>query len=782
MKKVLFVATVDSHILHFHIPYLKLFKENGYEVHVATNGNEKIPYCDKKYTIPIERSPYKLRNIKAIKQLKEIIDNEKYDIIHCHTPMGSVVTRLAARKARKKYHTRVIYTAHGFHFYKGAPTLNWILFYPVEKYLAKYTDTLITINNEDYELAKKKFKRRCKDIQYVPGVGIDTKKFDIKMTEKEKNELRKSLGLKKDDFVMIYPAELSQRKRQIWLINAISDLMKKYKSIHLLLPGKDSLNGECQNLINDLNLSNQIHLLGYRNDIQKLLRISNISISTAKQEGLPVNIMEAMYIGLPIVASDCRGNRDLVKDGVNGYLIELNDDKKFKNRIEKIYKSEEIALKFSGENKKIIDDYLLDKIILLMLKIYKLNLLESKVSKIAIITSGFLPVPASKGGAAENLIDTFVAQNEINGKVWPVIFSSYDFKAYDISKKIKNSQFIFIKPNRLALLLDRLNYFVIDKVLKNKNSRKFRYFFQRLDFFYKCSKYLKNNNYDKILLENHTIMYLVLKWNNNYKKYKNKYYYHCHNVVPSKYGMDKIIQNTNKFISVSEFRNRYVKEFFDVSNDKCKVVLNCCSKDIYNVPTKIEMTNLKKKYKITNEKVILYIGRIDKDKGTLELIKACNKISKINFKLIIVGAPIFAIGITTEYEKEVKKEVLANKDKYIMTGYVNHDELYKYYGIADVVAVPSQVDDSAPLVIIESLISGKAIVATNSGGIPEYVNDKCSILIEKDDEYVNNLAKSLEKVITDDNLKKKMATESLKQSNLFKEEVYYNKFVDELLD
>ena len=246
--------------------------------------------------------------------------------------------------------------------------------------------------------------------------------------------------------------------------------------------------------------------------------------------------------------------------------------------------------------------------------------------------------------------------------------------------------------------------------------------------------------------------------------------------------MDKIIQNTNKFISVSEFRNRYVKEFFDVSNDKCKVVLNCCSKDIYNVPTKIEMTNLKKKYKITNEKVILYIGRIDKDKGTLELIKACNKISKINFKLIIVGAPIFAIGITTEYEKEVKKEVLANKDKYIMTGYVNHDELYKYYGIADVVAVPSQVDDSAPLVIIESLISGKAIVATNSGGIPEYVNDKCSILIEKDDEYVNNLAKSLENVITEDNLKKKMATESLKQSNLFKEEGYYNKFVDELLD
>lgn len=127
MKKVLFTATVDSHILHFHIPYLKLFKENGYEVHVATNGDEKIPYCDVKHKISFERSPIKLNNLKAIKQLKKVIDKEKFDIIHCHTPMGSVVTRLAAKKARKNG-TRVIYTAHGFHFYKGASLFNWLFF------------------------------------------------------------------------------------------------------------------------------------------------------------------------------------------------------------------------------------------------------------------------------------------------------------------------------------------------------------------------------------------------------------------------------------------------------------------------------------------------------------------------------------------------------------------------------------------------------------------------------------------------------------------------------
>lgn len=368
MKKVLFTATVDSHILQFHLPFLKLFKDKDYEVHVATNGNEDIPYCDVKHVVSFERSPYKLNNLKAIKQLKKICDDENFDIIHCHTPMGGVVTRLAARKARKNG-TRVIYTAHGFHFFKGASIKNWLLFYPVEKYLAKYTDTLITINNEDFETAKKKFSKRCKDIQYVPGVGIDEKKFDFEMTKKEKHDLRESIGLKDDDFVMIYPAELSKRKRQIWLINALSSFMKDNKNVHLLLPGKDSLNGKCQKLSDNLELNNQIHFLGYRKDIPKLLKISNLALSSANQEGLPVNIMEAMYVGLPIVASDCRGNRDLVKDGINGSLVDINDSINFSRNVNNIYLSD--VSKYSENSKEIIKEYLLDKIIIIMKSIYK---------------------------------------------------------------------------------------------------------------------------------------------------------------------------------------------------------------------------------------------------------------------------------------------------------------------------------------------------------------------------------------------------------------------------
>jgi glycosyltransferase EpsD len=332
MKKVLFSATVDSHILNFHIPYLKYFKENDYEVHVATNGDEKIPYCDVKHIISFERSPFKINNIKAVKQLRHVIDQNKFDIIHTHTPMGSVVTRLAAIKSRRKNNTRVIYTAHGFHFFKGAPLKNWFLFYPVEKILASYTDNLITINKEDYELAKNRFKT---DVRFVAGVGLDTAKLDFKLTSREKTELRKSLNLEKDDFVLIYPAELSLRKRQIWLIESLADLIKSNPKIHLLLPGKDNLNGSCQKLVKNLSIERNIHFLGFRNDVPSLLKISNMSVSTSDQEGLPINIMEAMYTGLPIVATECRGNKDLLVGYKNGSLIAINDKDKFKELITK---------------------------------------------------------------------------------------------------------------------------------------------------------------------------------------------------------------------------------------------------------------------------------------------------------------------------------------------------------------------------------------------------------------------------------------------------------------
>ncbi len=370
MKKVLFVATVTRHINAFHIPYLKWFKEQGYEVHVASNGNEKIEYCDKHFNLPFERFPLKVNNIKTYKELKKIIDDNNYEIIHCHTPVGGVLARLAARKARKKG-TRVIYTAHGFHFYKGAPLLNWIIYYPIEKILSRYTDCLITINQEDYELAKKRFKK-AKQIEYVHGVGVDSEKFKKGTLNKEQKEkLRKSLDIKEYDFVIIYPAELSDRKNQGMLIKAIGLIdEEKRKKIKVLLPGKDSKNGEYQQLAKSLGVSEQILFLGFRNDIADLLQISNLEVSTSKQEGLPVNIMEAMFSGVPIIATDCRGNRDIVEN-----LVEIDDNKILSQKIEDTMINKEWYLCKPNEK------YELRNVVSEMEKIYK-SLSKQKIQEI----------------------------------------------------------------------------------------------------------------------------------------------------------------------------------------------------------------------------------------------------------------------------------------------------------------------------------------------------------------------------------------------------------------
>ena len=362
MKKVLYVATVDIHIKKFHIPYLKLLHDNGYEIHVATNGDEQISFCDEKHKICIERSPFKINNIKAIRQLKEIIEDEKFDIIHCHTPMGGVVARIAAKNARKTHGTRVIYTAHGFHFYDGAPLRNWIIYYPVEWLLSKITDTLITINKEDYKLAKKKFSKRCHDIQYVPGVGINTEKFKAKLSSEKQKELKQALKIKENDYLLTCIARLDINKNQGFLINIMERLTKSHNNIHLLLVGRDELNGYYQKMVESRNLDSNIHFLGNRDDISDLLSITDIVLSSSKREGLPVNVMEAFASGKPVVALNCRGMEDLIDNGKNGFIIyNLNYDEYVKKILE-VISDKKLYNSIANNNLRKVDDYSIQKL------------------------------------------------------------------------------------------------------------------------------------------------------------------------------------------------------------------------------------------------------------------------------------------------------------------------------------------------------------------------------------------------------------------------------------
>lgn len=365
-ERILFVATTTAHINTFHIPYLKWFKEQGYEVHVASKGSQKIEYCDKHFDIPFERFPIKKNNLKAYKELERIINENNYKIIHCHTPVGGFLTRLAARKSRKK-ETRVIYTAHGFHFYKGAPLLNWIIYYPLEKWMAHYTDCLITINKEDYEIAKKKLK--VKQVEFVHGVGMNTQRFNTMITEDDKKNKRKGLGIKEDDIVFTYVAELNKNKNQIMLIQVIEKLKEEYKNIKLLLVGNCNNKQVYQEEIEKRNLENEVYLLGRRVDIQEILAITNIYLASSIREGLPVNIMEAMYMGLPIIATDNRGHRELVNNNENGFIIKTKQDMIY--RIKEIIENQELREKMKKNNIEYIKKYTLKIVINDMEKIYK---------------------------------------------------------------------------------------------------------------------------------------------------------------------------------------------------------------------------------------------------------------------------------------------------------------------------------------------------------------------------------------------------------------------------
>ena len=311
MKKVLFTATVvKTHINVFHLPYLKWFKEYGYEVHVAAKNDFIsepciIPNCDKYYDINFTRFPFSKANIKAYKQLKKLIQENNYEIIHCHTPVAGVLTRLAARKNKN---TTVMYTAHGFHFFKGAPLLNWLIYYPVERFCARFTDKLITINKEDYERAKRFSLRKNGKVYYVPGVGINLEKIEnLKVDIKQK---KKELGILENTSILLSVGELNKNKNHETVLQALSKL--KDKNFIYLICGRGVLQEYLERKIQELRLENKAKLLGYRRDVIEILKTADLFIFPSKREGLPVSVIEAMAAGLQIIASNVRGNRDLI--------------------------------------------------------------------------------------------------------------------------------------------------------------------------------------------------------------------------------------------------------------------------------------------------------------------------------------------------------------------------------------------------------------------------------------------------------------------------------------
>ena len=366
MKKVLYVTTVSRTINAFLIPHINMLLDNGYEVHCACSIDKPV---DKElqrrgvkiFEVPFSRNPLGIGNIKAFIKLEELQRINDYDIVHVHTPIAAIYGRLLKLNFPS---LRIIYTAHGYHFLKGGSKLGWILYYPIEKIMAKFTDVTININKEDYEITKEKLKpKKC---YLLNGVGLDLDKYK-KLSSKEIQEKRKEFGLKDKDFVVLMIAEINKNKNHIQLINAMDILKDKYPNIKVLCIGDGTLKESLDKQIILRNLQNNIFMLGYRLDVNKLINISDIGILLSRREGLPRNIMEFMACGRKVIATDIRGCRDLICDETIGTLVNVDDYESTAKAIEKYYILNDKSFEISKEIRK----YDIESINSELLKIYE---------------------------------------------------------------------------------------------------------------------------------------------------------------------------------------------------------------------------------------------------------------------------------------------------------------------------------------------------------------------------------------------------------------------------
>ena len=340
IKRVILVANVaKEHVLKFHVPTIKMLKEKAWYIDVACSGDEEIPYCDNQFHMCFKRNPFSIGTIKGIIQLRRILNKGQYDIISCHTPTGGVVARIAAIGLKKKPY--VIYTAHGFHFFKGAPMVNWLIYFPIEWILSHFTDELVVINQEDYANAVK-YRMGMNKLTLIPGMGVDKNRFSLRLSDEEKESLRHEIGIPDNDFVYTYVAEVVRNKNQKLLLNALKIVRKKTEKGILLLVGPIHDGGECQKLAVDLDIANFVYFIGWRNDVEKLFKITDVCVASSIREGLGLNLIEAQFSGVPVIASENRGHKDIIQNGKNGILINCHDFQPFAKAMILLQKNEKI--------------------------------------------------------------------------------------------------------------------------------------------------------------------------------------------------------------------------------------------------------------------------------------------------------------------------------------------------------------------------------------------------------------------------------------------------------
>lgn len=335
-RRVLYVAVSQGHLAVFHRPYLRWLRERGYVVDIAAGASPgfAVPEADHVHEIAFARSPFSRRNWQAFRSLRQLIRDNRYTLVHCHTPVASALTRLAARFSKDR--PFVMYTAHGFHFYPAAPLRNWLIWFPLEWALTRLTDVLVTINRWDYDAARRRLRARA--ARLIPGIGVDLQRF-VPWSEALRTAKRDELGIPGEAFVILYIAEFIPRKNHAFLIRALDRIRTQVPTVRLMLAGDGPLQDEVRAECVRRGLADRVDLLGFRRDIPDLANAAHLAVSSSRHEGLPIGLAEVMACGVPIVVSEDRGHRELVVEGTTGHIFAQDDEECFVQHVVSLAKN-----------------------------------------------------------------------------------------------------------------------------------------------------------------------------------------------------------------------------------------------------------------------------------------------------------------------------------------------------------------------------------------------------------------------------------------------------------
>ena len=388
--------------------------------------------------------------------------------------------------------------------------------------------------------------------------------------------------------------------------------------------------------------------------------------------------------------------------------------------------------------------------------------------KIAIIGPSGLPIPPVKGGAIETLVDVILRENEKSNKVSIDMFTIYDEEAKIRANEYKNIKFYFLCKNKKIIRLRNKFITMFRKIFK----KEFSYTYAQ-----QVCKILKKDEYDKVIIEGDiNLVKPISKFIN-----KDKIYLHIHhNALEKNKDRYDIYSRCKKIITVSDYITEVTKDSIDKSSDKIVTMKNCINTKIFNKSLyKDERNVLRNKYNIENDEiVILFSGRLVPQKGVKELIIAFAEIcNKYKIRLVIIGNAGFGNKVTNEYDIELMRLAEKTNGKIIFTGFIHNTELPKYHAMSDIAVVPSIWSEPAGLVVVEAMASGLPLIVTNSGGIPEYTNKECSIIIDNDNNIIRNIKGALEILIKDEKLRTKLANNGHIYAQQFNEKKYYDDFI-----